>query len=51
MARQLADQRAMIADQARRLDEKDRFWARQVEIAQSLLPAPTQTRKKIFGIF
>jgi len=52
MAKQLAEQRAMIADQARRLDEKDRFWARQVEIAQSLLPAPEpKTRKKILGIF
>lgn len=52
MANQLAEQRAMIADQARRLDDKDRFWARQVEIAQSLLAAPApQKRKKIFGIF
>lgn len=52
MANQLAEQRAMIADQARRLDDKDRFWARQVEIAQSLLAAPVpQKRKKIFGIF
>ncbi len=52
MAKQLADQRAMIADQARRLDEKDRFWARQIEIAQSLLPAPEpQRRRKIFGLF
>jgi len=50
MARQLAEQRALIADQARRLDEKDHFWARQVEIAQSLLPAPTP-RKKFLGIF
>lgn len=52
MAKQLAEQRAMIADQARRLDDKDRFWARQVEIAQSLLAAPEpQKRKKLFGIF
>ena len=52
MAKQLAEQRAMIADQARRLDEKDRFWARQIEIAQSLLPAPEpQKRRKIFGLF
>ena len=52
MAKQLAEQQAMIADQARRLDEKDRFWARQVEIAQSLLPAPApKQRKKLFGIF
>jgi len=52
MARQLAEQRALIADQARRLDEKDRFWARQVEIAQSLLPAPAPApRKKFLGIF
>lgn len=54
MEKQLADQRAMIADQARRLDDKDRFWARQVEIAQSLLPAPApiiEKRKKIFGLF
>jgi len=59
MEKQLADQRALIADQARRLDDKDRFWARQVEIAQSLLPAPAQEipasvihkRRKIFGIF
>jgi len=50
MARQLAEQRSLIADQARRLDEKDRFWARQVEIAQSLLPAPTP-RKKFLGLF
>lgn len=50
MAKQLSDQRALIADQARRLDEKDRFWARQVEIAQSLLAAP-QPRKKYLGIF
>jgi len=50
MARQLAEQRALIADQARRLDEKDRFWARQVEIAQSLLPAPAP-RKKFLGLF
>lgn len=54
MEKQLADQRALIADQARRLDEKDRFWGRQVEIAQSLLAAPAplpQVRKKLFGIF
>lgn len=54
MAKQLADQRALIADQARRLDEKDRFWARQIEIAQSLLPAPQPVpvaRKKFLGIF
>lgn len=54
MAKQLADQRALIADQARRLDEKDRFWARQIEIAQSLLPAPAAApvaRKKFLGIF
>ena len=54
MAKQLADQRALIADQARRLDEKDRFWARQIEIAQSLLPAPAPepvARKKFLGIF
>ncbi len=52
MAKQLADQRALIADQARRLDEKDRFWARQIEIAQSLLPAPAPVaRKKFLGIF
>jgi len=52
MAMQLAEQRALIADQARRLDEKDRFWARQIEIAQSLLPAPAiTTRKKFLGIF
>lgn len=50
MARQLAEQRSLIADQARRLDEKDRFWARQMEIAQSLLPAPAP-RKKFLGIF
>jgi len=50
MARQLAEQRSLIADQARRLDEKDHFWARQVEIAQSLLPAPAP-RKKFLGIF
>lgn len=50
MARQLAEQRSLIADQARRLDEKDRFWARQVEIAQSLLPAPAP-RKKFLGLF
>ncbi len=50
MARQLAEQPSLIADQARRLDEKDRFWARQVEIAQSLLPAPTP-RKKFLGLF
>lgn len=50
MARQLADQRSLIADQARRLDEKDHFWARQVEIAQSLLPAPAP-RKRFLGIF
>jgi len=43
-------ERALIADQARRLDEKDRFWARQVEIAQSLLPAPAP-RKKFLGLF
>lgn len=52
MATQLAEQRAMIADQARRLDEKDRFWGRQVEIAQSLLAAPEpKKRKKLFGLF
>ncbi len=54
MAKQLADQRALIADQARRLDEKDRFWARQIEIAQSLLPAPQPVpapRKKWLGLF
>ena len=52
MARQLEEQRALIADQARRLDDKDRFWARQIEIAQSLLPAPEpQRRKKLFGLF
>lgn len=52
MAKQMAKQQAMIADQARRLDEKDRFWARQVEIAQSMLAAPVQQkRKKLFGIF
>ncbi len=52
MAKQLSDQRALIADQARRLDEKDRFWARQVEIAQSLLAAPAPApRKKFLGIF
>jgi len=50
MAKQLADQRSLIADQARRLDEKDRFWARQVEIAQSLLAAPAP-RKKFLGLF
>ena len=50
MARQLAEQRSLIADQARRLDEKDRFWARQLEIAQSLLPAPAP-RKKFLGLF
>jgi len=50
MARQLDEQRSLIADQARRLDEKDRFWGRQIEIAQSLLPAPTP-RKRFFGLF
>lgn len=50
MEKQLAEQRSLIADQARRLDEKDRFWARQVEIAQSLLPAPAP-RKKFLGLF
>ena len=50
MERQLAEQRSLIADQARRLDEKDRFWAKQVEIAQSLLPAPAP-RKKFLGLF
>lgn len=54
MAKQLAEQRSLIADQARRLDEKDRFWARQIEIAQSMLPAPQSVpvpRKKFLGIF
>lgn len=52
MAKQMAKQQAMIADQARRLDEKDRFWARQVEIAQSMLAAPVEPkRKKLFGLF
>lgn len=54
MARQLDEQRALIADQARRLDEKDRFWARQIEIAQSLLPAPAvepPPRKRFLGLF
>lgn len=50
MSKQMAEQRALIADQARRLDEKDRFWARQIEIAQSLLPAP-KPRKKFLGLF
>jgi len=52
LTQQIEEQRKLIKDQARRLDEKDQFWSRQLTQAQALLPSPeSMKRKKFLGIF
>jgi hypothetical protein len=52
LTQQIEEQRKLIRDQARRLDEKDQFWSKQVAQAQALLPSPeSMKRKKFLGIF
>ena len=52
LSQQIEEQRKLIKDQARRLDEKDQFWSKQLAQAQALLPSPdSMKRKKFLGIF
>lgn len=52
LTQQIEEQRKLIKDQARRLDEKDQFWSKQLAQAQALLPSPeSMKRKKFLGIF